>query len=137
MPLYWAADTDGSRYCVRAANMIEAVEAFRAATAMDPEGIDLAADDDVELIGFDSAGDVAAGSRKPGDGDGREITAGVVRDVLLADSAGFGLGPEYVTETRVARVVVALLNRFAAANCDQSAVTREDLGESRRHEDEA
>lgn len=53
MPLYWAADTDGARYCIRAVGMLEAVGVFREHVGEDPEGIDLAADDDVELIGFD------------------------------------------------------------------------------------
>lgn len=133
MPLYWASDTDGARYCVRAACMVEAVEAFRAATAMDPEGIDLAAGDDVELIGFDPRDETRQAKGK----DGCEITDGVVRDVLLADASGFGLGAQYVTETRVARVVAALLGRLADANGEESVVNREVLDESRRHEDEA
>ena len=98
---------------------------------MDPEGIDLAASDDVELIGFDSPGVAAEGSRKAGDGYCREITDGVVRDVLLADASGFGLGEEYVTETRVARVVAALRGRSVAPNDASSAAKGDAEGDGK------
>lgn len=66
MPLYWVTDTEGAGYCVRAECMTAATEAFRAKVGEDPEVISLAADDDVELIGFDALDAIAAEVRRPG-----------------------------------------------------------------------
>ena len=64
MPLYWASDTEGARYCVRGRDMADAVRLYVERVGQDPEGIDLAADDDVELIGFDALGAVAESDDK-------------------------------------------------------------------------